>query len=244
MTLRARLMRAVPWLLVVMIAGPGCGHDAADREYLAALRGQETGMSMEEQRAHLDRAIQLAPGRAQYYETRAGYWIHLRRFDLARADLDRDVALVDRPYARFLRGLVACQAGEPARSLGDFDTAIARQPANTQFYRGRSLARAATGDAEGALRDAEHLVATVPQQAESFYARGVALRLLGRDAEAIPDFDRAATLRPELVYVVEARAQALEATGDATRSQIDRALAARLREEQSGCAPCLDPFRY
>jgi len=222
----------------------GCGHDPADREYLAALRGEETGMTREQQIAHLDRAITIAPRRAHYYETRAIYWIDLRQFDRARRDLDRDIERVDRPYARFLRGLLACQAGDIGRSLADFDTAIARQPSNTQFYRGRALARVATGDAAGALQDAEHLVATAPQQAESFYARGMARALLGRDREAIADFDRAAATRPELVYVLEARARALGRIGDSTRAGWDRDAIARLRADHAGCAPCLDPFRY
>jgi tetratricopeptide (TPR) repeat protein len=122
----------------------GCGSDEAEREYLAMLRGDETGMSPAERLAHLDRAISLAPGRAHYYETRAVYWIDLRQFDRARSDLDRDIELLPRPYAYYLRGLATCQSGEIARSLSDFDTAIAGQPDNTQFYRGRSLARAAT----------------------------------------------------------------------------------------------------
>jgi len=221
-----------------------CGHDAADRDYLAALDGEEKGMTREQQVALIDRAILRSPRRAYYYETRAGYWIDLRHFDLARKDLDRDVELSDRPYARFLRGMVACQSGHYEASLADFDAAIARQPANTQFYRGRSLARAALGDAAGALQDAEHLLASVPQQAESYYARGVARMLLGRVSDAIADFDRAAGMRPELVYVVEARAQARERNGDAAGARRDRDALVAMRDERGGCAACLDPFRY
>jgi len=49
-----------------------------------------------------------------------------------------------------MRGLVTCELGHAPQSLADFDNAIASQPANTQFYRGRSLARSATGDAADA----------------------------------------------------------------------------------------------
>jgi len=222
----------------------GCGHDRADREYFAALDGEEKGMTREEQIAHIDQAILLAPERAYYYDTRAGYYIDLRQFDRARIDLDRSIELLPRPYVYFLRGMASCQAGEAGRSLVDFDPAIAGQPKNAQFYRGRSLARAATGDALGALEGAEHLVAALPQQGESYYARGVALALQGRDAEAVADFDRALSIRPELAYVVEARAKSLERLGDAERARADHDAAERLRVENSGCAPCLDPFRY
>lgn len=239
----SRVARAIVSALAV-VALAGCSHDAADREYLDALRGEETGMTREQQIAHIDRAIQIAPSRAYYYETRAVYEIDLRQFDRARRDLDRDVELADRPYARFLRGMVRCQSGEFRKSLADFDTAIAGQPANTQFYRGRSLARASSGDAAGALDDAEHLVATAPQMAESFYARGVALSRLGQDREAIADFDRAIGIRPELVYPLDARAAAYERLGDSRRAEEERRAADALRAERQGCAACLDPFRY
>jgi tetratricopeptide (TPR) repeat protein len=229
---------------IAALALAGCGHDPADREYFEALRGEETGMTREQQIVHIDRAIQMAPARSYYYETRAVYEIDLRRFDRALEDLDRDVQLSDRPYARFLRGLVRCQAGDVSSSLADFDAAIAAQPANTQFYRGRSLARAASGDAAGALDDAEHLVTTAPQMAESFYARGVALSRLGRDREAIADFDRAMRIRPELVYPIEARAAAYQRLGDSRRADEDGRAAEAQRMEHNGCAACLDPFRY
>jgi tetratricopeptide (TPR) repeat protein len=229
-------------LAVTLVAG--CGHDQADRLYLAALDGEETGMTREQQMANLDLAIQLRPDRAYYYETRAGYWISLHEYDRALADLDRDIALTPRPYAYFMRGMALCENGQIARSLADFDTAIAKQPANTQFYRGRGLARAATGDITGAMADVEELVRGEPQRGETWYVRGVVLALMGRDREAVADFDRAAAIRPELVYVVEARLQSLERLGETARAQADREALPQMREERGGCAPCLDPFRY
>ena len=244
---RRRLRRVPePVVFALLLAGfaAGCGHDAADRDYMAALRGEEEGMTRQQQIVLIDRAIAHAPRRAWYYETRAVYYIDLKQFEHAMADLDRDIELQPRPYAYFLRGLATCQAGEIARSLADFDTAIARQPINHQFYRGRSLARSATGNVVGALEDAEHLVKNVPQQAESWHARGVALALLGRDADAIDDFDHAAKLRPELVYVVESRLRSLERLGEVDRAQADRAALEKLHAEHDNCAMCLDPFRY
>jgi len=232
---------AIAWLGLL---AAGCGHDAADRKYLAALDGEETGLTREQEMALIDEAIALEPRRAYYYDTRAGYWIGFRQFDRALADLDRSIALNDRPYARFMRGLARCEAGDPAGALADFDTAILRQPANTQFYRGRSLARAATGDAAGAMSDAEHLVSAAPQWAESFYARAVACSMLGRDRDAIADLDRAASMRPELVYVVETRAAVLERAGEMERARADRETLVHLRAEREGCAACFDPFRY
>jgi tetratricopeptide (TPR) repeat protein len=241
---RPRVRFEIKLVGFVTLAVLGCGHDAADREYLAALRGEEQGMTLEQQIDHLNRAIQINPRRAYYFETRGGYYIGLKQFDKALADLDRNVALKPRPYAFYLRALVTCQMGDIPHSLADFDTAIALQPENDQFYVGRSLARTATGNLAGALADGERLIARVPQRAESWHARGVALAALGRDAEAVRDFDHAASLRPELVYVVESRAKSLERLGEADRAQADRLAVERMRVDRAGCAVCLDPFRY
>jgi tetratricopeptide (TPR) repeat protein len=186
--------------------------DQADREYITALRGENEGMSRQEQIAHIDRAIQLEPERAQYWETRAIYRIGLQAFDQAKADLDQAVKLQERPYLRFLRGLVLCQSGRPRDALPDFDAAISGQPENSQFYRGRALARAAVGRAGEALNDAERLITLAPQMGESYYARGVALTKLGRDEEAIREFTEAIRRRPELLYSLRARADSYERT--------------------------------
>jgi tetratricopeptide (TPR) repeat protein len=231
-------------VLAAVAAMTGCARDAAMEEYLAALRGEEQGMTREEQIAHLDRAIAVAPRRSVFWETRATYRIDLRDFVRARADLDEAIRLGDRPYLRFMRGLVWCQQGDCGRSLPDFDAAIAGHPANSQFYRGRSLARTAIGDPVRGLEDAERLVSMARQQAESHHARGLALAGLGRHDEAIAEYDTALAQRPELVYPLTSRAASLEALGHAALADADRRLAARRAEEESRCAPCVDPFRY
>jgi tetratricopeptide (TPR) repeat protein len=221
-----------------------CSRNPADREYLAALRGEEEGMSRKKQIAHIDRAIELEPRRAHYWETRAIYRIDLRNFDRAKADLDQAVKLQDRPYLRFLRGLVLCQSGRPEDALPDFDAAISGQPENSQFYRGRALALAAVGRASEALNDAERLIKAAPQMGESYYARGIALTKLGRDEEAIKEFTEALRRRPELIYPLRARADSYERTGEPMRAADDRAEAAKREKERMHCAPCSDPFRY
>ncbi|HZT56354.1 MAG TPA: tetratricopeptide repeat protein [Burkholderiaceae bacterium] len=221
-----------------------CAPDPAQREYLAALKGEESGMTREQQIAHLDRAIALAPRRPEYHETRAIYRIDLQQWAPARADLDADIRLADRPYARYLRGLVACEVGLFQAAIADFDTAIAGDSKNAQFYRGRALAKATAGDASGALRDADRLLALAPAMAESHYARGVALLALGRDREAVPEFDAALRIRPELAYVFEARALAHERLDQAELAAADHAAFVAATEKQRNCAPCRDPYRY
>lgn len=229
-------------LLLVLLAG-GCSGDEADHEYMAALRGEETGMGREAQLARLEHAIALQPRRAWYRETHAIYSIDLKRYDRAAADIDTAIQLADRPYLRFLRGLVSCERGDYAGSLADFDHAIAGQPGNAQFYRGRSLARSRVGRYDEAWRDAQRLLALAPQQGETYYALGSALAGLRHWREAIAAFDEALRRRPELVYPLRARAAAFAALGDTVQSGSDVAEAER-RERDGSYAVCLDPFRY
>ncbi len=228
------------WLPLIALA---CARDPAEREYYTALQGEETGMGHERQLEHLDRAIALRPDREWYRETHAIYSIDVHRFDTAAADLDTAIQLSDRPYLRFLRGLVQCQRGEYESSLPDFDQAIAGQPENSQFYRGRSLARSALGRYPEALEDARRLVQFVPQQGESHYALGVALAGLERYEEAVHAFDEAQRRRPELVYPLRARADAYERLGDRGRAEEDRAEVTR-REAERPYDVSVDPFRY
>jgi len=231
-------------LLLVLICAESCTWDAAEREYLAALRGDEEDMTREEQIAHLDRALEIAPERARYFETRAIYRIDMLDFDRALSDLDRAIELAERPYLRFLHGLVLCQSGRYREALPDFDAAIVGQPENTQFYRGRALARVHAGVPMEALEDADRLVTLVPQQAESHYARGRALAELDRDKEALAEYNEAIRQRPELVYPLRARADCLERLGDSAGARADHATADRLAAERRNCRLCLDPFRY
>ena len=235
---RSVCLLALPLLIL------SCAGDAAEQEYLAALRGEETGMTRTEQLAHLDRAIALEPGRAWYRETHAIYAIDLRRFDVAAADLDTAVQLADRAYLRFLRGLVACQRGQYGKSLPDFDRAIAEQPGNSQFYRGRSLARGAIGRYCDAMTDAKRLLALAPQQGETHYVLGMALAGMGRDQAAVSSFDESLRLRPELIYPLRARAAVYARLGDTLRASADREEAERKDQDHPHSAACLDPFRY
>jgi len=209
-----------------------------------ALRGEETGMGRREQLARLARAITLAPKRAWYRETHAIYSIDVKDYGRARADVDTAIQLADRPYLRYLRGLVSCQLGEYEASLPDFDRAIAEQPKNAQFYRGRSLARSHVGRYADALEDARHLVTMAPQQGESHHALGVALAGMGKLREAVDAFGEALRRKPELIYPLRERAGAYRRLGEFARASEDSAETIRKEREESGDASAMDPFRY
>jgi tetratricopeptide (TPR) repeat protein len=222
----------------------GCLSDEAERMYLSALQGEESGMTRSEQIALVTRAIALAPDREHYYEVRAIYQIDLRDFPEALTDVDRAIGLGDRPYLRFLRGLVLCQSRRCDSGVPELDRAITSEPANTQFYRARGLALAEVHRFDEALADGDHLVGEVPQMAESYYVRGVALQGLGRHSDAVQDFSTAIRIRSELIYPLHARARSFAALGDTARAGADEAAAVAARTERSGCELCTDPFRY
>lgn len=236
------MVRAIIAILIFLSAG--CALDPAEREYMEALRGEETGMSRQTQISHIDRAIAQAPDRPEYWETRGIYHIDLREFSAAIADFDRAITLRERPYLRFLRGLALCQSKAFDRGLEDLEAAVAAEPVNTQFYRGRGLARIEVGRAEAGLGDGEHLVQMELHVATSFYVRGKARAALGRHSEAIADFTEAIRLRPELVYPRIARSESYARIGDFRHAEDDRDAASQAIRDQSLCGQCTDPFRY
>ncbi len=217
----------------------GCGfRDEADRLYFEALAGDKVGKPCEEMVLLLDRAIALRQDSASYYQHRAGYRIGMNDLPGAKADIDRAIALSDRPYLRYERAIIACKSGRCPEALSDLDAAIAAQPENTQFYRVRAIARVAAGMPEKALEDGERMVAQMPQHGESYYARGIARLALGQAQAALADLDTTLKLRPDLVYPLVSRADAYQKIGDAARAAADRAEAARRSEGHDGCRGC------
>ena len=229
------------WLVLGSVS---CAMDPAESEYFTALRGEETGMGRQQQLAHVARAIALQPKRAWYWETHAIYSIDVQDYATAATDIDEAVRLADRPYLRFLRGLVSCQRGNYAASLSDFDRAIAGQPKNSQFYRGRSLARSRVGRYPDALTDARTLLRLAPQQGETYYALGEALSGLGQYREAIQAYDESLRRRPELIYPLQGRAEASSRSGDERRAAADLEEVARRERDGHLMAAYTDPFRY
>jgi tetratricopeptide (TPR) repeat protein len=213
------------WLAACAPADPNAA--AAKREYFAALEGQEQWMPLEQQLAHVERAVELDPANPTYWQSRGGYKTSLGDLPGAEADFDRAIELRDQPYLRYQRGIVRCERSNYAAALADFDLAIAAQPANTQFYVERSIARVGAGRADDALADAELVISRSALWAEGYYARGVAHAALGKTPEAIADFSQVIQQRPELAYPFRARARAYASLGDRDAAARDEAEAAR-----------------
>jgi tetratricopeptide (TPR) repeat protein len=193
-------------------------------------------MPLEEQLEHINRAVQLDPKNAAYLQSRAGYHTSLKNLAQAEADLDRAIALDDRPYLHYQRGAVRCERGDFAAALADFDIAIAAQPGNTQFYVDRSIALSAAERTADALADAAHVISAQPNSADGFYARGVARTAMGDSRAAIDDLSLVISQRPELAYPLLVRARAYEQIGEDGLANNDRTAARQ--DDRWGWAPC------
>ncbi len=224
---RRSWLSGVPALLVLLVP-VGCGYDEAQREASAAAEIADHGGPLEEQLAHLDRAIEIAPERAYYWESRAGLYMSLCDNAQALADIDRAVELADRPYLRFKRGLILCRSGRFAEALPEFDMAIGQQPENSQFYRGRALARLALGEAEAAHEDTTVLSRLSPHNIYNYYVRGAVLVALARYDEALIDLDRSVAMLSDAIYPLRARAECLHHLGHPLLAAVDREQADKL----------------
>jgi tetratricopeptide (TPR) repeat protein len=179
--------------LVAACLAAGCdgAGDEARREYFKALELSKTGQPLEEQLAHVDRAVRLVPNSATYLEHRANLLFAVIRLAEARVDYDRAVELADRPYLRFERADLLCALGEYDAALADLDRAIGAQPENTQFYPRRALARLATKRVAEAREDVDHAIASSRAGSSERYARAAVLMMEGRFADALADLDAA-----------------------------------------------------
>jgi tetratricopeptide (TPR) repeat protein len=177
--------------LVAACFAAGCSGagDEARREYFKALELSKTGQPLEEQLAHVDRAVRLVPTSATYVEKRANLLFAVNRLAEARVDYDRAVALADRPYLRFERADLLCALGEHDAALADLDRAIGAQPDNTQFYSRRALALLARGRVAEARADVDHAMASSKTGSSERYARAAVLLMEGRFADALADLD-------------------------------------------------------
>jgi tetratricopeptide (TPR) repeat protein len=232
-------------LILFFLGAAACGSknpnaDAAREEYFKALRGKDTNMSAREKMEHVSNAIRLDLGAPSYWETRAGYLAGERDFAGAESDLDRAIAIADRPYLRFLRAEIRCERGNYVEAQMDADRAIAIQPENTQFYGSRVVIRLGLKRPEEALEDAE-LMLRQRANAEAYYFRGLAEAGLGRWQSAVEDFSQAVRLRPELASPLRSRADAYEHLGDSVLASADRINAERNEGSPAGWHPSLAP---
>jgi tetratricopeptide (TPR) repeat protein len=144
-------------------------------------------------RAAIDGAISVTGPRPALYGWRA----LVRRAQGDEEGAAQDVAIFMRQSTAGWdewRGRAWAALGEPARSLTDYDAALASAPLATYLWAERAGVHLQLGDLEQALADAERAVQVGPKAALAYLARGRALAAAGRTAEARQDLTQAIAL--------------------------------------------------
>src|SRR5438094_917929 len=114
---------------ILVVTGAGCALDPAEREYMEALRGEETGMSRQMQIAHIDGAIALAPGE------------HL-------VQMESHVGT-----SFYVRGKARAALGRHKEAIADFTEAIRLHPELVYPRIARSESYTRVGDSRRAVED-------------------------------------------------------------------------------------------
>ncbi len=132
--------------------------------------GEDTSGAM----THLDRAVELAPTRADVLTERGGLKVRLKQYLAAVADLDQALML-DAGYApaHFHRGMVLLRTGRNAGATVSFRTTLSHQADYPQ-------ARYYLGEALNLMGEFDSAIATLEQAIESDPTDPRAYRLLGR----------------------------------------------------------------
>ena len=160
----------------------------------------------------LSSAIRADPGDSRLHFARAELQARLKKFDLARADLNRAVALDPGVDSFTRRGDFLNGYGVPMESVDDYTQALALRPSAPLFLR---RARLFFGHRQfaHAFEDFARAAAAAPDWAEAFEARADALLSLNRAEEALADTALAAALEPGRPALRLKHAQALALAG-------------------------------
>jgi len=154
---------------------PQSGAARLQRIEMSALAGSDLALYFEE------RALTMAgaqPGAAAMY--------------LARA-----IAIEDRPYRRFQRGLFLQQSGDERGALAEFSAALESDPRNVDVLLSTAYSAQRVGDADLAAELFERVLSIDPSRATVREDLGYALLHADREDEAATAF-RAAILDPTL----------------------------------------------
>ncbi|MFC5720994.1 tetratricopeptide repeat protein [Streptomyces gamaensis] len=102
----------------------------------------------------------------------------------------------ERAHAHVIRGRELRETGSLQEALGDYDQAIALDPANARAYFGRGVTYLRLQDFEQALADLDKAHELEPEDADYLTARGEARSRSGHSSEALADYSQAVGLDP------------------------------------------------
>lgn len=162
---------------------------------------------------NFDAAVQAHPGSAKPYFYRSRYYATTEQWDRALEDLNRCVTIDSGDAGSLLaRGTVYLNMKRYNEALADYDRVLARDPASTEGYYNRSIARYQMEDLDGSCHDSRKVLEllergkndpemlieirrTMQRHCDSaysgyYYHRGIAAYNRNDFAGAIANYDR------------------------------------------------------
>ena len=115
-----------------------------------------------------------APHQADYYAYRAGAYLALKKSAASLDDMNKAIAVQDKPEFRFQRALVHMARGTMDEALADLDTVVRLKPdfAPAYFMRGAIAFR--RSDFKRAEKEFDAAAVKLPSYYQAIYARGAA----------------------------------------------------------------------
>ena len=168
-----------------------------------------------------DRAVKIAPGRADVLNDRGVALQRLGRLGDALADLEQSVQLAPGSAEAFYnRGNVLALLERREEALVSYAEAIRLKPDHAEAFHNRGAVLQMLGRYGEAVATYTEALRLKPDHAEALFNRGNALALQGRNADALPDYAEAIRLKPGHAAAFNNRGLALQDLG-----RFDEALA-------------------
>lgn len=134
--------------------------------------------------AALDQALSLVPRPETHYD-RAICALAMGEFDLARAELERALALApDHPRAHFQLGVLASDLGDDAQARTRLTRALELAPDHLEARYRLGLVHRKLGEPEKAIDLLRPVIEAIPGHAGALYNLALALRAVGQGTEA------------------------------------------------------------
>ena len=174
------------------------------------------GLALKQQGRHqeafkaFDQAVQLCPGEASFWASRADVLANLNRSADSLSSYERALKLD--PHHRdaaFACGLLQLKLARPDEAVSYFDLCERLQPNQPAVLEHRAMAMHNLGRFEEALADGQRAHAIDPTNSNVCNNIGAALSKLRRNEEALPWFDKALALRPDYVNALTNKAYSL-----------------------------------
>jgi tetratricopeptide (TPR) repeat protein len=176
----------------------------------------------DEQIAHYEQAIKLAPNFASAYNNRGLAYNDKGEYDKAIEDLNRSIQLDSNSASAYSnRGISWFNKGENDKAIEDFSDAIRLDPSLVSAFANRGSVWNEKGDYDKAIRDYNEALRLDPTYSNAYGGRGVTYLSKGELDKAIADFNEAVRHNPNYAPIYISRAYAYAAKQDQQQAIAD-----------------------